>query len=393
MGAERHMSTPSFAVVGAGPAGATAARLLASRGARVSLFEARRLPRHKLCGGGLTPKAQRLVPPRVLETIEHRVHLVELRGGWLPPFTLDEAAAEIAMVERPSFDLALTEAAAEAGVEVREDERVEAVVEDASGISVTTRHDRLQVDAIVVADGEPSGISRLLGLGGAAARHSLALEVDLPIAPRLPPGTAILSYDIPGGYAWYFPKGDHASVGAGTYRGTAHAGPAPERLELALTRFIRSVGLEVPDGKIAGHWIPQGLRQGKLASPRAVIVGDAAAVVDPLFGEGIAYALVSGALAAGAIEDWQAGRERDLRAYDAKLRALLGTAFGRLRFAALAAERSTTLAMAAMRLSPWARRMAVDAIAGRRPPFSVGEEWELAWIDSAAGEFGARVVR
>jgi hypothetical protein len=44
-----------------------------------------------------------------------------------------------------------------------------------------------------------------------------------------------------------------------------------------------------------------------------------------------------------------------------------------------------TLAMAAMRLSPWARRMAVDAIAGRRPPFSVGEDWELTWIDSAAG--------
>lgn len=372
------MSTPSFAVVGAGPAGATAARLLASRGASVALFEARRLPRQKLCGGGLTPKAQRLVPARVLETVEARVHRVELRGGLMPPVLLDEPSAEIAMVERSDFDLAMTEAAADAGVEVREDERVEAVVEDASGISMTTRHDRLHVDAIVLADGDPSGLARLLGLGGPAARQALALEVDLPIAPELRPDTAILSYDVPGGYAWYFPKGDHASVGAGTYRGTEHAGPAPERLRVALTRFIRSVGLEVPDGKIAGHWIPQGLRQGKLASLRAVIVGDAAAAVDPLFGEGIAYALASGALAAGVIEDWQAGRERDLRAYDAKLRALLGPAFHQLRFAALGAERSTTLAMAVMRLSSRARRMAVEAIAGRRPPFSVGEEWEVA---------------
>jgi geranylgeranyl reductase family protein len=372
------LSNPSFAVVGAGPAGATAARLLASRGASVTLFEARRLPRHKLCGGGLTPKAQRLVPASVLETVEHRVHLVELRGGWLPPLVLDESAAEIAMVERSTFDLALTRAAADAGAQVCDDERVEAVAEDGDGITVTTGRGRLRVDAIVVADGDPSGIARLLGLGGPAARHSLALEVDLPIAPRLPPDTAVLSFDIPGGYSWYFPKGDHASVGAGTYRGTAHAGPAPERLERALTRFIRSVGLEVPDGKIAGHWIPQGLRQGKLASPRSVLVGDSAATVDPLFGEGIAYALTSGAVAAGVIEDWQAGRERDLLAYDAKLRALLGPAFGRLRFAALAAERSTTLAMGLMRLSPWARRMAVDAIAGRRPPFSVGEDWEVA---------------
>lgn len=60
------------AVVGAGPAGSTAARLLAARGADVALFEARRLPRPKLCGGGLTPKAQRLVPPETLEAIERR---------------------------------------------------------------------------------------------------------------------------------------------------------------------------------------------------------------------------------------------------------------------------------------------------------------------------------
>jgi FAD binding domain len=120
------MQTLSVAVVGAGPAGVTAARLLASRGARVSLLEARRLPRLKLCGGGLTPKAQRLVPPSVLETVERRVHRVELRGGWFPALRLDEPEAEIAMVERAGFDLALTEAAAAAGAEVRDGERVEA---------------------------------------------------------------------------------------------------------------------------------------------------------------------------------------------------------------------------------------------------------------------------
>jgi flavin-dependent dehydrogenase len=83
------MTTLSVAVIGAGPAGATAARILASRGARVTLLEARHLPRGKTCGGALTPKAQRLVPPSALDTVERRVHRVEIRGGWLPAFHLD----------------------------------------------------------------------------------------------------------------------------------------------------------------------------------------------------------------------------------------------------------------------------------------------------------------
>lgn len=118
------MQTLSVAVVGTGPAGATAARLLASKGARVTLLDARRLPRTKLCGGGLTPKAQRLVPPNALETVDRRVHRVELRGGRFPAVHLDVSEAEIAMVERGRFDFALTQAAAAAGAEVRDAERV-----------------------------------------------------------------------------------------------------------------------------------------------------------------------------------------------------------------------------------------------------------------------------
>ena len=87
-----------MAVIGAGPAGSTAARLLASQGARVVVFETRHLPRDKSCGGGVTPKAQRLVPPDALDTAERVGHKVEFHGGRLPPFRLDEPEAGIAMV-------------------------------------------------------------------------------------------------------------------------------------------------------------------------------------------------------------------------------------------------------------------------------------------------------
>ena len=367
------MLTPSIAVVGAGPAGATAARLLASRGARVMLLEARRLPRAKLCGGGLTPKAQRLLAPGALDTVERRVHRVELRGGLLPALRLDEPAAEIAMVERDRFDLALTEAAAAAGADVRDGERVEGVTEDPSGVTLTTRHGRVRADIVVAADGDPSGIARRLGLGGPAARRALALEVDMPLSSELPPDTAILSFGIRGGYGWYFPKGDHANVGAGSYRDTD-----PTRLRAALDRFAQSIGLDGTDGRVAGHWIPQGLRRGPLASRRVLLAGDAAATADPLFGEGIAYAIVSGIAAADAIAELEAGRATHLRGYDRRLRELLGPGLRRLELAALAAESSMTLAMGAIRLSRGVREIALDAITGRRPPFAVDAHCELA---------------
>ena len=367
------MQTLSIAIVGAGPAGATAARLLASKGARVTLLEARRLPRPKLCGGGLTPKAQRLVPPSALETVERRVHRVELRGGHFPAVHLDVSEAEIAMVERGRFDFALTQAAAAAGAEVRDGERVEGGEEDAGGVTLTTRTGRLRVDAVVAADGDPSGIARRLGLGGPATRHALALEVDLPLASDLPPDTAVLAFGVRGGYAWYFPKGDHANVGAGSYRETD-----PTALKEVLARFARSVGLDTGEGKIAGHWIPQGLRRGALASPRVLLAGDAAATADPLFGEGIAYAIVSGIVAAQAIGDWEAGRTADLRAYDGRLRQLLGPGLRQLSFAAIVAEPSMTLTLGALRLSRRIRETAVDAIAGRRFPFAIDARCDLA---------------
>ena len=182
-------------VVGAGPAGSTAARLLAEQGARVMLLEARRLPRPKLCGGGLTPKAQRLIPPSALATVERWVERVELRGPRVPPIRLWEPAARIAMVERSRFDNALVEAASSAGAEIRDRERVREIVEDPLGAWIVTDRERLRADAVVLADSEPSTLSRRLGLGGQARRLSLALEVDLPFAPDWPSDTSVLSFE------------------------------------------------------------------------------------------------------------------------------------------------------------------------------------------------------
>ena len=357
---------PSVIVVGAGPAGSTAARLLAERGARVTLLEACRLPRPKLCGGGLTPKALRLLPTVALATVERLVDAVELRGGRASPLRIRRPEATIAMVERARFDHALVEAAAAAGAEVRDGEAVLEVAVDADGAHIVTTRGSIHGNVLVAADGEPSRVAHRLGLASPPSRIALALEVDLPFSATLPPGTAIVSLSVPGGYAWYFPKRDHASVGV------ASARPGHYReLRSDLARFARGLDLAIENDRVRGHYIPVGLRTGPLAGARVVLVGDAAATVDPLFGEGIAYAVHSAGVAARTVEDWAAGRVPDLRAYDARLRATLAPAFGRLDMIARMVDVSATAVLLALRTSEAARDVGVDAVAGRRAPFAL----------------------
>ncbi|MBI3746312.1 MAG: NAD(P)/FAD-dependent oxidoreductase [Chloroflexi bacterium] len=367
------MTRPRVAVVGAGPAGSTAARLLAERGAEVRLFEARPLPRPKTCGGGLTPKAQRLVPTLALKAVERRVERVELRGPHGSPFRLVAPAAGIAMVERERFDLALVEAAVRAGADVEDDNPVRELREDGSGVDLRTHEGHWRADVVVAADGEPSRAARQLGLGGPARRRALALEVDLPLANGLPNDTAILDFAIPGGYGWYFPKGDHANVGVGS-----HDPPRYLRLRDDLARLTDELGLHLGATRVQGHWIPQGLRIGRLASERVILAGDAAATADPLFGEGISYAILSGIAAAQTIDAWEDGSIRGLRSYDGRLRAVLGPPLERLDMLARAAEVSINGALFLARLSGRVRERAVDAIAGRRAPFVIDGQCELA---------------
>lgn len=347
----------------------------------MAVFEARRLPRRKLCGGGLTPKAQALAPPSALATVESRVERVELRRGWLPPLALHHPEAAIAMVERDRFDLALVEVAARGGAAILDGQPVRRIVEDDAGVWVSTDRYRLHADTLVLADGEPSTLARTVGLGSGARRRALALEADLPLAPHAPHDTAILSYSLAGGYAWYFPKGDHASLGIGSYRELRAA-----RLRGQLEQFADSLGYRVPLGHLGGHWIPQGLRRGPLATRRIVLAGDAAATADPLFGEGISYAIASGAMAAQTIGHLLMGRISDLRPYDGRLRAGLGPALDRLTMLARLAERSLTLAFLGLHLSASMRETAVDAIAGRRLPFDLGHHCSLACLCRLASE-------
>jgi geranylgeranyl reductase family protein len=348
--------------VGAGPAGSTAARLLAERGADVVLIEGRRLPRPKLCGGGLTPKALPFVAGLASAAVVREVERVELVGTRAPALDLRLPGARISFVERAAFDLHLVAAAAAAGVDVRDDWLVQEATIAGNGVRLQGPRGSHRADLVIAADGEPSRIARRLGLGGDPARRSLALEVDLPFAPGRRQDELQLRFGVAGGYAWYFPKADHANVGILSWRRSRQ--PA---LREALGRYVRELGLSLRDARVLGHRIPQGLRKGPVVRGRVLLVGDAAAAAEPLFGEGISYGMASAAIAARTIDDWASGRIAGLDAYDRRLRTSLGLVMRRAGIVADIADIAPTASMFGLRLIPWIRDNAIRAVAGVGP--------------------------
>lgn len=349
-------------MVGAGPAGATAARLLAASGARVVLLEARRIPRPKLCGGGLTPKALPYLVSGAERTIVRQIERVELSGARVGPARLHLPSARVAMVERAPFDAALVEGAVAAGAEVRDDWPVLEVLPETDGVRLRGRRGEILAGVVVAADGEPSRIARRLGMAP-PRRRSLALEVDLPFAGDRREDELQLRFGVSGGYAWYFPKADHANVGILTWRAGRRPGLRGE-----LERYAAGLGLRVDDRAVKGHWIPQGLRAGPTVRGRVLLVGDAAAAGDPFFGEGISYAMASAVLAARAVRRWSDG-QAPLDAYDRSLRRTLGPAMRRLAIVSEVTDRAPTLSFLALQASRWARDQAVNWVSGASFPF------------------------
>jgi geranylgeranyl reductase family protein len=283
------------AVVGAGPAGATTAYRLARAHARVLLIDKVRFPRDKPCGGGLTMRAVRQLPVSVEPVVEDRITRVRCRLKYGRTMNRHSEHVLCLMTQRRRLDQFLVEQAAGAGVDFRDGVRVE--VESDRRIRVDGQP--VDVDALVGADGANGITAKTLGLGGAIVQ-GVALEGNLPYE-RLPHdewrGMLVLELAaLPGGYGWIFPKGDHVNVGVG---GWGTEGP---RLRAHLEKLCDHYGIRVGElTHLRGHRLPMRRPATKLARGRALVVGDAAGVLDPVSGDGIYEALVSGKLAAEQI--------------------------------------------------------------------------------------------
>ena len=302
-------------VVGAGPAGSATAMHLARGGARVLLADKARFPRDKPCGGGLTGRALRHAPCDVEPVVEHVVDRFVLRARYGRCVARASREPLIRMTQRRRLDLHLAENAAAAGADFRDGVRVEALTLREDHLTAVVGGSPVRASFLIGADGANGLVARAAKLGGGIVR-GVALEGNVPwgtldAAPYRETAWVELGV-VPGGYGWVFPKGDHANLGVG---GWLDEGP---RLRDHLDRLARAHGLD-PETltDVRGHRLPMRRLGAPAASGGVLLVGDAAGLVDPLSGDGIYEAFVSGRLAADAI---LAGAPED---YEASLSAAL----------------------------------------------------------------------
>ena len=315
------MSRWDAIVVGAGPAGSTTAYRLAAAGASVLLLDRARFPRDKPCGGGVTIRAARLLPFGLDPVVEDVVRRVEFRLSYGRSFERSGKRTLALMTQRRRLDHFLAEQAVAAGAEFRDGAKVTAVEVGDAGVAVEAGGERMEGSVLVGADGVNGVVARAVGLGGNRA-VGVALEGNLPsgkVDAERYRGRVVLELGVvPGGYASFFAKDDHVDFGVG---GWASEGP---RLRHLLRRLCDEHGVLVEDRvDLRGYRLPCRAPDSRVARGRVLLVGDAAGLVDPLTGDGMYEAFLSGKLAAEHVVELLGGRAPSLEPYDARVSALL----------------------------------------------------------------------
>ncbi|MCA6075256.1 NAD(P)/FAD-dependent oxidoreductase [Fulvivirga sedimenti] len=285
-------------VVGAGPAGATAARYLASSGAKVLLLEKEKLPRYKVCGGGLVWRAREALEIPINDIVHQEFYRIDWKFRHDLHYIVERPFPLVSMIMRDQFDAFLTNAAGKEGVVIHDEESFEYFTEDGESISVRTDKDEYRARHLIAADGLRSKVFKQLNINDQRIKIP-AIEAEIEIEDGNEDFFKQVIFDVTAiqkGYGWIFPKANHLSVGVAAM---PHAGMSLKR---AFFDYLMKTGLEpiIREKRQYGFQIPL-YPHGQLYHNNILFTGDAAGLADPLVAEGISHAIFSGKWAARAI--------------------------------------------------------------------------------------------
>ncbi|MBC6418456.1 MAG: geranylgeranyl reductase family protein [Prochloron sp. SP5CPC1] len=297
-------------IVGAGPAGATAAYHLAKKGHSVMVLEAVSFTRYKPCGGGVSPAVGQWFDFDFTPAIDNTIPKVKYTWKLGDPVTIERLDVDgVWMVRRETFDSFLMERAQEAGAELKDKTEVTGIQLTGDTWQVKTKDGSYTGSYLIAADGGP--MASWLGLNQPKPFLGATLEVKAAMTEAAQETASFDFGSFKNGYIWNFPKSDGYSISGAFFRGKGK----PQELKKQLHNYGSKLGVDLSNSEYREHSINLWTENLTLHGQRAVLVGDGAAVADPLTGEGIRPAIFTGVKAAQAIGAALAGEKDALAGY------------------------------------------------------------------------------
>jgi len=305
------------AVVGAGPAGSTTAKVLAEKGVKTVLIDKSKFPRDKPCGGGLPYKVLKRFPYIEKEGLVESYSYGGYAYYQTSKYELKHIGDKplVGMVLRKKFDYALVKLAIDAGCDFKQGNRVNRVQIKNGIVKIKLGNNEDITSTVVVgADGVNSVVAKETGLRQKGFKIGVCVLQELRLDEK-----TINDYftdkkmcyvhsrfkDVPG-YGWVFPKREHVNIGIGEMiRTTGVISEKKNLLEIykEYIRFLKQqkiIPSGIKIGKIIGGALPV-YPLDKTYSNRTIIVGDAAGFINCATGEGIYYAMSPGEDAANIL--------------------------------------------------------------------------------------------
>lgn len=290
-------------IIGAGPAGISAALQAQDTGLKTLLIEKDRFPRPKVCGGGIVRRSLNKLPYNISPVVSQSFDNVFIRFHQFKfEHEIKRAYPVIQTVSREDFDDFLLKQVNLSSVEIRRETSLENV-SNGDFLTLKLSQGEVKTRFLIVADGAHSKTAHLLGMKEDRT-FATALECEIDDHYAQSKLSDNLRFDIgipPNGYGWVFPKSGYYSIGIGRFS------PRKGKINLRyyLNNYFSFLGLDTPHpGQTHGAVIPVSARKC-FSLPRILFTGDAAGFADPIVAEGISYALLSGQLAVRSILEGQ----------------------------------------------------------------------------------------
>lgn len=302
-------------IVGGGPSGASAAKKASAAGLSVLLFEKEKFPRYKPCAGAVSVRALSYLGGNLPEVLIDNVVYgarVKYRDKTVEAFKQEKVAL---LTTRSRFDGYLLAEAQAAGTEIRVDKIVDFEEEDDHVRVICRQGKEYRAKYLIIAEGAQGNLKYKISGRNYKKRNGFALVVEIETADGLGssfnPQLMDIQFGITRmGYGWVFPHTSYSSVGL------AGMGCYMKKGRNQCLEFLQRCGFP-PVSALKGHTIPIGGPRQKLVGKRTLLCGDAGGFVDSFSGEGIAYAIRSGQLAAEQIAGHlKKNRAPDLSPYE-----------------------------------------------------------------------------